>query len=727
MNQTHREGEPLAKRRRIALACSACRARKSRCDGQRPSCSTCLSLTVECVYEPSDCSTNVLVRKEYVADLEQRLRCVESRLQRHDDLLTGHLSVCATDKVNRCDPPMGDHSSISTVRQIQDEVHVDGVNGEDPGSDDTKTDGLALGFVDEPTTEFYGESSSIAFTRCLLEAMSLDLTAKRTKTKSPCNENGFVECNIAPVSQQQSVMESPKDQPSSPTTLVSETEMDSLLDIYFNDYGSLFPFLHEPTFRDTYNEYKASGFVKARRGWLGVLTMTFAMATHINQNGKVSAKHRFRRSHVLFQRAVSLCSELSVRTVSLDIVQYLLLAVLYLQGTQMPVQMWTMHGMLVRTATALGLHSEQAAQGLHPIQQEIRRRTWLTIYCLDRILSVTWGRPPAIPDEYIVVKLPSPWVTMTETTTHHSNAGDIHTAFFDATVRLLQVVGRSLATQYGQNLGPGDQKIDESTAIHAASTMRQDLRRWTSSLPSCLDLYETGSDVHLQNDNTISNRLRIILTLRYHFVNILIHRPLLCTILRYLTLLGSPTGRPLPYRIQLAVAEAHECIVSAEKTIEVVHAVINAPYPSHTRLDVWFFTLFHVLNSALVILGRSVLEQHAVYINDNATQSSVQDSLNQAVESLDKLDKDNHVVYDCARFIARLSQPQSDQVAKQDSLGNGCIADTGSEELTDEQLWSTVGLSSLPDPDMVPLPRGELFGHSFGGLSLSLDQLSSTY
>lgn len=209
-------------------------------------------------------------------------------------------------------------------------AHVDGVNGEDPGSDDTKTDSLALGLVNEPTTEFYGESSSIMFTRRLLEAMSLDLTAKRTKTKSPCNETGSVECNIAPVSQQRSVMVSPKDQPSSPATFFSETEMDSLLDIYFNDYGSLFPFLHEPTFRDTYNEYKASGCVKAQRGWLGVLTMTFAMATHINQNGKVSAKHPFRGSHVLFQRAVSLCSELSVRTVSLDIVHYLLLAVLYL-------------------------------------------------------------------------------------------------------------------------------------------------------------------------------------------------------------------------------------------------------------------------------------------------------------------------------------------------------------------------------------------------------------
>ncbi|GKZ16496.1 hypothetical protein AbraCBS73388_000071 [Aspergillus brasiliensis] len=617
---------------------------------------------MECVYEPSDCSANVLVRKEYVTDLERRLRCVESRLQRHDDLLTGHLSVCATaNKEDRYDAPMVDHPTFSTLRQVQVEVPFDPVNGEDPGSDDTKTDGLAIGFVDEPTTVFYGDSSSIVFTRCLLEAMSIDLTTKRTETKTLSNEKVSAECNVAPVSQQQSVMVSPKDQPVPPTTLLSEREMDALLDIYFNDYGSLFPFLHEPTFRDTYNEYKASGFAKAQRGWLGVLTMTFAMAIHINQNGEVPAKHRFRRSHVLFQRAVSLCSELSVRTASLDIVQYLLLAVLYLQGTQMPIHAWTMHGMLVRTAMALGLHSEQAAQGLHPIQQEIRRRTWLTIYCFDKIQSVTCGRPPAIPDEYIVVKMPSPWVTMTETTTHHSSDGDIPTAFFDATVRLLQIVGRSLATQYGQHVGLGGDNIDESTAIQAASTVRQDLRRWAASLPSSLSLCDAGSVVHLGNDNTMSNRMRVILTLRYHFVNILIHRPLLCATLRYLTVKESPPGRTLPYRIQLAVAEAHECILSAEKTIEIVHAVIHAPNPSHTNLDVWFFTLFHVFNSALVILGRSVLEQHGAYISDDVTQSSVQTPLNQEVEALDKLDKDNFLVYNCARFIARLSQSQSDQ------------------------------------------------------------------
>lgn len=477
---------------------------------------------------------------------------------------------------------------------MQDGIHLDTLNVEDPGSDDTKTDGLAIEFVDKPTPAFYGDSSTIFFTRCLLEAMSVVSKAKQNEIRAPYKQNNSPECNGAQESRQQSppVMESPRNMPISPMTLPSEREMDALLSTYFNTYSSLFPFLHEPTFRETYNECKASGFVKARRDWLGVLNMIFAMATHIDQTAESSAKHRFRRSYGFFQRAVSLCSELSMRTVSLSIVHYLLLAALYLQGTQRPIQTWTVHGMLVRTAMAFGLHSEQSAQGLYPVQQEIRRRTWLTTYCLDKIQSVTCGRPPAIPDEYIVVKMPSPWATTVQTTQRQLNDVDIHTAFLDATVRLHQIVGRSIATQYGQNLGLRGHDMDDSTAIQAASAMRQELRRWCSSLPPYLALCDHEYSLS-ESEDTDSNRMRGILTLRYHFANILIHRPLLCTTLRYLTMREPPVGSPLPYRIQLALAEAHECIRSAEKTIEMVHAVVSAPNPSYTKLDVWFFTLFH--------------------------------------------------------------------------------------------------------------------------------------
>ncbi len=67
------------------------------------------------------------MRKEYVSDLEQRLKDVEYILQRHDDLLTGHLSSCAANK-DVPDLRNDDHSSVSTVGHVQDGIHLDALN-----------------------------------------------------------------------------------------------------------------------------------------------------------------------------------------------------------------------------------------------------------------------------------------------------------------------------------------------------------------------------------------------------------------------------------------------------------------------------------------------------------------------------------------------------------------------------------------------------------------------
>lgn len=63
-----------------------------------------------------------------------------------------------------------------------------------------------------------------------------------------------------------------------------------------------------------------------------------------------------------------------------------------------------------------------------------------------------------------------------------------------------------------------------------------------------------------------------------------------------------------------------------------------------------------------MLLGRSVLAQHGVYTeNDDVGSSSTHSFLTKAVESLDKLDKDNRLVYNCAKFIRHLSERQSGQ------------------------------------------------------------------
>ncbi|KAH8809243.1 C6 transcription factor [Xylogone sp. PMI_703] len=616
--QAYKQTEPK-RRRRIALACSACRVRKSRCDGRQPSCSTCMTLALECLYEPSDSSTNVLVRKEYVSGLEQRLRHVERALQRQDDLLTRHFAACSS-TIEACSIRSSNgHSSFS------------------------KTDGFAIVFVDEQTPAFYGESPNIVFIRYLLRAMSVVSKVKQHGMVPSCKENGFVEGISAPLSQQLS-----------PSTLPPPEEMDVLLSAYFSSYGALFPFLHEPTFRETYEECKATGFAKVRRTWLGLLNMIFAMASNVDQSAGVPAKERFKKSHIF--------SESLMRTVSLDIVQYLLLVVLYLQGTQRSIQTWSAHGILVRTAMALGLYSEQSGQGLDPIQREIRRRTWLTIYCLDKLLSVTFGRPPSILDEYIVVQLPSPWTYPTDMSNCQLNDVDINTEFLNAT--------------YGMNLRVTNDELDmdESTPIQTASAMRQELRRcvgtwgayplvltrWDSNVPPNMGLCEPGSEI--LSKNTESNRLRVILTLRYHFVSILFHRLLLCAALPYWTIKEPSAESALSLRIQLAMAEAHECIRSAENTIEIVHTVPGAQKTGRLNLGIWFFTLFYVFNASLIILSRSVLSQHGIYASLGSNSSSIRSFLTRAVESLKKLDKDNRLVCNCANFIRHLSERQSSQV-----------------------------------------------------------------
>lgn len=526
-----------------------------------------------------------------MSNLEQRLKDVEHALQRHDDLLRGHLSACTNTLDARSTTSPG-NSSSSATRQLQDGLQLDTPNAEDPGIDEANTDGLAILFLDQQTPAFYGESSNIYFSRYLLQAMAVASKPKQHGPAAPNRGNSSLECNSPPFLEPPSKLaaDGSRDAPFSPSTLPPGQEIDALLSTYFSSYGSMFPFVHESTFRQTYEEAKGSGFTGAHRTWLGLLNMTFAMANNIDQSAEVSAKARFKKSYVFFLRAAALCSEASTRTVSLDIVHYLLLAVLYLQGTQKSIQTWNMHGVLVRTAIALGLHSEKSSQGLDPIRQETRRRTWLTIYCLDKLQSVTFGRPPSIPDEYIVVQLPSPWITTPDVSTRQASEKDMSTEFLSATVTLYQIVGQSIATQYGMNLGLADHDIDESTTIQTATAMRQKLRRWASTLPARLSLYDPASEEPI-SESTDLNRLRVILTLRYHFVRILIHRPLLCITLRYLS--STPAGNIPPYRIQFATAEAHECIRSAESTIEIVHRVLGAQKTCQRNLGVWFFTLLY--------------------------------------------------------------------------------------------------------------------------------------
>ena len=380
------------------------------------------------------------------------------------------------------------------------------------------------------------------------------------------------------------------------SVLPPPAEIEALLRVYFHSMGLFFPFLHEPTFWDTYRQFKDGGFRKVQRTWLGLLNMIMAMAINIDRSGGIPANERMEKSLNFYARGVALCSAPSVRTVSLDIVHYLLLQVLYLQGTPRSIQAWTIHGLLVRAATALGLHCDYAGKHLSATEQEVRRRTWHTIYCVDKVMSATFGRPSAISDDQYVVPLPEVWPAASNgvATRRQRDDEDMmqHTAdFFAFSAQLYQIMGQSLLLQYDGNIGSQQPGVDELATIQTAGTLRQKLRHWATTLPENLSLLQPDSPAILEN--SLLNKLRTTLTIRYHNVNILIHRPLLGATLRYMSHNESSLDTRLPYATQLAMAEADECVASAEKTIDIVATILADASTDSNNLGVWFFTLYY--------------------------------------------------------------------------------------------------------------------------------------
>lgn len=105
--------------------------------------------------------------------------------------------------------------------------------------------------------------------------------------------------------------------------LPTEVRTWSLLKEYFQKTGQLLPFIHEESFYETYFQLKRNNFTMARRTWLGLLNIIFAMATTLSVEGDMSAEERIEESDVYYQRAHGLCDKESRRNISLELGTYI--------------------------------------------------------------------------------------------------------------------------------------------------------------------------------------------------------------------------------------------------------------------------------------------------------------------------------------------------------------------------------------------------------------------
>lgn len=215
-------------------------------------------------------------------------------------------------------------------------------------------------------------------------------------------------------------------------------------------------------------------------------------------------------------------------------------------------------------AFALDLHQELPRHAVvSPQERDVRRRVFWTCYLLDRFYSCGSKRPCLIPDECIILRLPS---------TIDMNGIFVESCFFmgatsvqyaggykssqDAIGILVEVVKiLGIAHRY---LAAGGPKNDSHFPWHALSMLskiRQELDVWAAETT---EIFASLDIIFSHKDNTVLLLSKLI----YHLVHCLIYRPFLPVDLVEL----SGTSQHQPWRVEATKL----CFLHANTITELV-------------------------------------------------------------------------------------------------------------------------------------------------------------
>lgn len=156
-------------------------------------------------------------------------------------------------------------------------------------------------------------------------------------------------------------------------------------------------------------------------------------------------------------------------------------------------------------------------------------------------------------------------------------------------------MGRIIGSLYGSNLGCEDQSSDTAT-MTSMIQFGQELSDWQNSLPQHLGLRSVdnmpdNADENIQDP--LREKFRIILTLRYLNVQLLLHRPIFIRSLG--TLLREAKT---PYRNAGSINSMHAnfdrvFVQVAENIIDIIYTILTRPDHGRHLIGAWWFTLYY--------------------------------------------------------------------------------------------------------------------------------------
>lgn len=569
-------------RKRLPLACIACRRKKIRCSGEKPACKHCLRSRIPCVYKVT--TRKAAPRTDYMAMLDKRLKRMEDRvikiIPKEEQAVVASTGRAVVKPPLPAPPPKANASSKKRAAEVA--------------------------FGDE--LEEWAADQKQAPAAASKEAASGEDDPEKAKSKDP---------------EEQNLLREGADK------LPSKEIQEHLAEVFFDYvYGQSYHLLHKPSFM----RRLAQGTVPP------VLMLSVcAISARFSSHPSVRTEPAFLRG----ESWATAAREIALRrfdTPNITILIVYLILGLHEFGTCQGGRSWMFGGMAQRMAYALQLHKDldhdpkdRARSELTFTDREIRRRTMWSCFLMDRFNSSGTDRPIFVGEQYIRAQLPikescyqmeinGPTEDLEGSVPNAVEPGQGQMA--DAKenmgvaaylIRLVSIWGRLI-----NYLNQGGKERDEHPMWSEGSNfqkIKQAVEEWKSSLPSSLEY----SAENLQNhaSEKIANQ--------FLFLHI-VHNQILLFMNRFA--LPTPGSRP-----QFPKEMPEEFVAGASRTaMEAANQISALIHEANDHLVVAPFAGYCAFFSSTVHI-------HGVFSKNAALEATSKQNLAWNVKYLTKMKK----------------------------------------------------------------------------------------
>ncbi|GAD94035.1 fungal specific transcription factor [Paecilomyces variotii No. 5] len=610
---------------RATRACELCRQRKIKCSADHPSCRQCLDLNHNCVY-----------MKGKKAQEEKKLTLLTQKVEQYEKLLSDISKEVRGHLARRIGRILKGKNSSEDSRTPKE--------GGKSDPEDSSTSSSSLGslngidIVEEDlnrnantrATGFMGKNSEVTWMKRLEAEADIHDNISATNTQNFSKDQMRNIHRELPIHDRRGSLTNlnyhlddlaiTRTDDVDPYTLPPNHVADRLFNTYLEYVHPSFPVIRKETFTAQYQHFFAHPKSNPGSKWLSILNIIFAIGFRYCELLETSISD----DPVYLQRArkLALGDDVLFSHADLQMVQVEALSALYLLASGQLNRAWSVSGLAIRSAIALGINLRNVDNKTTDESKEARSRLWWCLYYLEHLLAVSTGRVSCISQSATSTGLPVPFEEDSDpqAAMHMFHKPPYHECHIKGTL-FEDSTEVATTTKWLKNIQPNQSLyffmlVDLTLISHAVintaytvnalrdgwyetvaqiSRLSSKLDVWVSKVPDAYRFLPGEQDHGFEKNDWTKERFS--LAINFFSAQITLTRPCLTHLRSKET---SPSSERKNSHIKLSNEMAQVCLDSALSLVGLLPEDPDVAWLF--RLSPWWSILHHIMQATVIIL-----------------------------------------------------------------------------------------------------------------------------